>query len=430
MTEEIFSWLTWGILESGKCLAVTYGILGFEFTKDRKRWAIPLLYLALGGWMLVYRLGAQLNFKILFGLVLIFSLFNGSALKRVQCFVMEYFLITALDLASSAMWDAVSGAEITLYFSRVTETFSLIMIVVFCFLFRDKRKAVYQGICQMRARYFVLILVLLVVPVTFVSLAYGVVTEESTLSKESIQFIRQMFFLMTALISVGVFILFFWLFYYIYMQGQLEERNRFNLLCLKYQKKFYTALAQKDEGMHRFRHDMNKHLGVIEAMCRQNEYDKAQKYIEELQDRFADLRMRYTGNVIVDYFLNDAVAQLQQTGRVCACDVIGEFPDHMKLSDGELSVVFGNAIENAKEELLQCEGDLKLEIVIEHYKDKLYVRISNTCRADREQTMNTNKQNPELHGYGMGNMEQVVRDYKGNIQWSFREQMFELNIEL
>lgn len=175
---------------------------------------------------------------------------------------------------------------------------------------------------------------------------------------------------------------------------------------------------------------MNKHLGVIEAMCRQNEYDKAQKYIEELQDRFADLRMRYTGNVIVDYFLNDAVAQLQQTGRVCACDVIGEFPDHMKLSDGELSVVFGNAIENAKEELLQCEGDLKLEIVIEHYKDKLYVRISNTCRADRKQTMNTNKQNPELHGYGMGNMEQVVRDYKGNIQWSFREQMFELNIEL
>ncbi|MBO5073140.1 MAG: GHKL domain-containing protein [Eubacterium sp.] len=430
MTEEIFKWLTWGILESGKYLVITYGILGFEFTRNRKRWAIPLLYLVLVGWILVYCLGDELNFKTLFGLVLILSLFNGSVLKRIQCFVLEYFLITALDLASSAMWGAVSGAANTLYSNRVTETFSLIMIIVFCLILRDKRKAVCQGICQIRAGYFILILVLLVVTVTLVSFAYGIVTEGSILLEESIHSIRRMFFLMTALISVGIFLLSFWLFYYIYMRGQLEERNRLSLLCLEYQKKFYTALVQKDEGMHRFRHDMSKHLGVIEAMCRQNEYDKVQKYIEELQDHFADLRMRYTGNVIVDYFLNEAVAELQQKGRVCSCDVIGAFPDRMKLSDGELSVVFGNAIENAKEELLQCGGDLKLEIVIEHYKDKLYVRISNTCRADREQIMKTNKQDPELHGYGVGNMEQIVRKYKGDIQWSFRDQMFELNIEL
>lgn len=83
MTEEIFKWLTWGILESGKYLVITYGILGFEFTRNRKRWAIPLLYLVLVGWILVYCLGDELNFKTLFGLVLILSLFNGSVLKRI-----------------------------------------------------------------------------------------------------------------------------------------------------------------------------------------------------------------------------------------------------------------------------------------------------------------------------------------------------------
>ena len=254
--------------------------------------------------------------------------------------------------------------------------------------------------------------------------------EGSTLSRESILSIRRMFFLMCALISTGVFILSFWLFYYIYMRGQLEETNRLNLLCLEYQKKFYTTLVKKDEGMHRFRHDMNKHMAVIDAMCRQNEYDKVQQYIKELQDNFADLRMRYTGNVIVDYFLNEAVMELQQTGRVCVCDVIGEFPGKMKLSDGELSVVFGNAIENAKEELLQCKGDLKLEIVIEHYKDKLYVTISNTCREDREKTVQTKKRDAGLHGYGMGNMERVVHKYGGKIEWSFHNQLFELKIEI
>ena len=185
------------------------------------------------GWILVYCLGDELNFKTLFGLVLILSLFNGSVLKRIQCFVLEYFLITALDLASSAMWGAVSGAANTLYSNRVTETFSLIMIIVFCLILRDKRKAVCQGICQIRAGYFILILVLLVVTVTLVSFAYGIVTEGSILLEESIHSIRRMFFLMTALISVGIFLLSFWLFYYIYMRGQLEERNRLSLLCLE-----------------------------------------------------------------------------------------------------------------------------------------------------------------------------------------------------
>ena len=430
MTEEIFRWVIWGILETGKYLAVTYGILGFEFTKSKIRWLIPLLYLPLGGWILGYCLGDSLNFKTLFELVFILSLFEGRIVKKIQCFVMEFFLITALDLASCALWDAVFDAGFTLYFSRATQTFSLVLIVVFCFLIRKKRKEVYQGICQMKAKHFVLILVLLVVTVTLSSIAYGSLVEGSTLSRESILSIRRMFFLMCALISTGVFILSFWLFYYIYMRGQLEETNRLNLLCLEYQKKFYTTLVKKDEGMHRFRHDMNKHMAVIDAMCRQNEYDKVQQYIKELQDNFADLRMRYTGNVIVDYFLNEAVMELQQTGRVCVCDVIGEFPGKMKLSDGELSVVFGNAIENAKEELLQCKGDLKLEIVIEHYKDKLYVTISNTCREDREKTVQTKKRDAGLHGYGMGNMERVVHKYGGKIEWSFHNQLFELKIEI
>lgn len=424
MTETIFKWVSWGILEAVKYVAITYGILGFEFAKERKRLLIPVLYLILGGWFLAYCLGDELDFRSLFGLFIILGLFQGSKVKRVQCFVMEYFLITLLDLACDALWDTMLEAEITLYFSRAVETFSLIIIILLCFWLRDRKRAIQQGIRRMKIRHFIMILILLVVAATFVSIAYGGVKDGTTIS------MRRMFFLMSALISMGVFILSLYLFYYIYIRGQLEEANRLNLLCLDYQKKFYTTLVQKEEGMRRFRHDISKHLGVIGVMCSQKEYDGVQKYIGELQDSFADLRMHYTGNEVVDYFLNEAVMELEQAGKTCTCDVMGEFPDKMKLSDSELSILFGNAIENAKEELLRCEGKQELSMVIEHYRDKMYVTISNTCSADQDRTLQTKKADLELHGYGMGNMEQVVQKYNGKIRWSFQEDRFELVIEV
>ncbi len=437
MTEVIFQWISWGILEAGKYVVITYGIFGFEFARERKKLLIPVLYLILGGWFFVYCLGDERDFRSLFGLFIIFGLFQDSKtadsalcglplclVKRVQCFVMEFFLITLLDLACSALWNTILEVEITLYFSRATQMFSLIIIIALCFWFKDRRKAIHQGISRMKISHFIMILVLLVVTATFASIAYGSVKDGTTVS------MRRVFFLMSALISLGVFILSFYLFYYIYIRGQLEERNRLNLLCLDYQKKFYTTLVQKEEGMRRFRHDISKHLGVIGAMCNQKEYDGVQKYIEELQDSFADLRMHYTGNEVVDYFLNEAVTELEQAGKICTCDVTGEFPYKMKLSDSELSVLFGNAIENAKEELLRCEGKQELSMVIEHYKDKMYVTISNTCSANQNKMLQTKKADPELHGYGMGNMEQVVQKYNGKIKWSFQEDRFELVIEV
>lgn len=424
MTETIFQWVSWGILEAGKYVAITYGILGFEFTKKRSRLLIPVFYLILGGWFLAGCLGDELDFKSLFGLFLIMGLFQGSRTKRIQCFVMEFFLITLLDLACCALWDMVFEAEITPYFSKATETFSLALLLVLCFLLKTRRRAIHQGIRRMKTSHFILILILLVTTTTFASIAYGSVKEGTTAS------LQRVFFFMSALISIGVCIFSFYLFYDIYIRGQLEEANRLYLLSLDYQKKFYTTLVQKDEGMRRFRHDISKHLGVISAMCRRQEYDGVQSYIAQLQDSFTDLRMHYTGNEIVDYFLNEAVAELEQAGKHCTCDVTGEFPDHIKLSDSEMSVLFGNAIENAKEELLRCGERQELGMVIRHYQDTMYVTIRNTCSADGTGTVQTEKADPGRHGYGMGNMEQVVRRYGGRMEWDFQEDRFELTIEI
>lgn len=233
-------------------------------------------------------------------------------------------------------------------------------------------------------------------------------------------------FLLGVLAAVGVFApLYFFL-----VRKRLEKMCELNLQYPDYRKRFDDTLAQKDEGMRRFFHDMAKHLGVVGAMCERQDYEQVRDYIRELQASLVALRVHYTGNTIVDYFLNEAAGEMEKAGKKYVCDVCGEFPEGIGLSDTELCVLFGNAIENAKEELLRCEGELHLRMMIQNYNGRLYVEICNTCRGGRDGAMRTKKDKKEMHGYGMGNMERVVRKYGGRIKWEYKESMFGLKIEI
>ncbi len=86
-------------------------------------------------------------------------------------------------------------------------------------------------------------------------------------------------------------------------------------------------------------------------------------------------------------------------------------------------------MDNAKEELLRCEGIRKLKIEIQHYNGTLYLMIANTYK-EKNIDLTTKKKDKKLHGHGIQNMRAVVERYHGIISWEYEEDLFVVKIEI
>ena len=211
-------------------------------------------------------------------------------------------------------------------------------------------------------------------------------------------------------------------------KNQLEMIQELTQRCYDYQKNYYEGIIRKDEELRRFRHDIRKHMGAIAVLCEEGNTEKVQNYIRELQGDFEELTVCRTGNATADYFINQMIEEMRACGNLDYM-VTGRFPTELRLTESDLCILLGNAMDNAKEALLKCERERKLSVEIKSYKDKLYLTIANTT-SDSELDLTTSKQDKENHGYGIKNMERVTEKYGGKIEYTLDNGMFVLQIEV
>ena len=130
-----------------------------------------------------------------------------------------------------------------------------------------------------------------------------------------------------------------------------------------------------------------------------------------------------TGNFVADYFINQTVSELKKQGDI-KFEIIGRFPEKIVVSNSDLCILFGNAMENALEALKKVEGDRKLTVVIRNIHNHLFISIANSTDAPETIDLKTTKKDKGYHGYGVGNMIKVVESYGGNITFEVEDDIF------
>lgn len=212
---------------------------------------------------------------------------------------------------------------------------------------------------------------------------------------------------------------------FVYFMTHMQWLRKLDEKHLKAQSKYYYKLMEKDEGMRRFRHDIKKHIYALDILCKEGDLTEVQTYLSELIQGIQEYGSIYTGNQIADSFLNMAVQELEETGKV-DYEVVGRFPDKMKVNNSDFCILFANAVENAKEALEQIEGERKLILIIRNCQGKIYITMKNTVKEDG----GNSKTSEYSHGYGLQNMKLVAEKYGGTIDWAKKGQIFELNISI
>ena len=178
-------------------------------------------------------------------------------------------------------------------------------------------------------------------------------------------------------------------------------------------------------------HDMKHHLLVLREYGQEKQWDSLMSYLNELsEDILAKKKTGWTQTGILDTLLEQKKTKAESKGievRVQADRIVG-----LPFSDMEICTLFSNLLDNAIEACEKIEDDRRwVAIQITRKSGMLYLTISNSIKdrpAEQEGKLITNKQNHQLHGYGIKSVQKIVRKYEGDFSYQIRESEFIVTI--
>ncbi len=171
-------------------------------------------------------------------------------------------------------------------------------------------------------------------------------------------------------------------------------------------------------------HDMKHHLLVLREYGQEKQWDSLMSYLNELsEDILAKKKTGWTQTGILDTILEQKKEKAESEGIEFSiqADRIGALP----FSDLEICTLFSNLLDNAIEACEKIEENRRwIEIQITRKSGMLYLTISNSIKdrpSEQEGKLITNKENHQLHGYGIKSVQKIVRKYEGEFSYQVHE---------
>lgn len=199
------------------------------------------------------------------------------------------------------------------------------------------------------------------------------------------------------------------------------------------EKEYYDAQVKYINEIRSIRHDMQAHMIVLQYYLESGNYEKAKSYLCDMKQHqsVADLCLKDTGHDLVNAILSDILGASSKT---IDFEMKGILPQNLGLSEYDICTLFSNLFMNARE---ACERLKRLSPVIlmevQERAQDWFVSIQNPIewkiQTDGKQFL-TSKKRKELHGYGTGNILEVIKANNGKIDFLITDQMFRVEILL
>lgn len=215
-----------------------------------------------------------------------------------------------------------------------------------------------------------------------------------------------------------------------YIQNRNELRAM--ALLLNKEKRYYEEGMQSSEDIRKLAHDMKNHLRTIQKLSHDPE---VQDYVASIIGDVTRHEMLYqTGNKALDIILNDKFQICREKDIRLTPYLDTNGLDFIRPVD--LSVMFGNLLDNAIEavEKIGEKERREIRLKISHKNSFFVVRLENPFAEEplriRGNLFETKKREGRLHGFGLGNVEQVVEGYSGQMNIVLENQVFQVTILL
>ncbi len=193
------------------------------------------------------------------------------------------------------------------------------------------------------------------------------------------------------------------------------------------------------DGIRGMRHDMKNYVADLEILFKKEhkpdgEYEiEMQRYLDGMCNAMEELDMKCnTGNPVTDVVISRKMREAQQDKIPFECNFI--FPEKLKISAFDLSILLNNGLDNALEASESEENPfIKLDSYVRERMFFIEIRNAFTGSLKEEETeksLKTSKKDSALHGLGMKNMKNCAEKYFGALKWKNEDGEFLLTIML
>lgn len=195
------------------------------------------------------------------------------------------------------------------------------------------------------------------------------------------------------------------------------------------QKEYFDALSAQMNEIRSIRHDMRHFLGVLKRLSVEERYEELNRFLTEYtQQAETEPLPVFCENAVANSILGYYFLQAIERGIPfrCTCDI----PKQLFISDSDLCVVLGNALENAIEacEKLPLEKIRFVQVEARNITGQLLIKIANSCinpPIEKDDGYRSSKSGA-FHGMGLRNMKRVVSACEGFMKTEYTQGVFTL----
>lgn len=200
----------------------------------------------------------------------------------------------------------------------------------------------------------------------------------------------------------------------------------------KYYHKQAELIQNNSQEIKQLRHDMKNYTIALSELIKNNENEKALKYISSVSGILEPAKIYCnTGSLSIDSIVNYKFTRAEEIGISVDSEIT--IPNNLNLNSNDLVAILGNLLDNAIEATSKLNDNKYIKLHIKYNKGTVFIAVKNSFDGKLNIVGNeykTTKDSDSLHGIGMKSIETTIKQYNGEMKVSHTNNEFLVKIIL
>ncbi|MGN0395458.1 MAG: sensor histidine kinase [Coprococcus sp.] len=211
---------------------------------------------------------------------------------------------------------------------------------------------------------------------------------------------------------------------------RLQHQKEIANLRMQKQEQKINLIRQSDNEIRRFRHDIRKHLSLLQNYIDSGDLSEANAYLTKIGTKYEQSKpAEYTGIIAIDAIIEHYKMQMDNAGiRFEWYSGVNKRSSSIDIFD--MCTIFDNILSNAVEACEKLETNAEIYLSIDGYNTRWCIieknRICEPLCYDELGNPVTTKPDIQNHGFGSQNIREVVKKYNGTIEYKSDSEWFEI----
>lgn len=210
---------------------------------------------------------------------------------------------------------------------------------------------------------------------------------------------------------------------------KVEENAAYEVQIASYANQL-EVLGQTEETVNALRHDMKHHLSELYAMSKENANTEIVTYIQDMQEfMLNDSEYVRSGNKEIDSVFNYMLSKANKV--LDRVEYKINIPATMKIKPFDITVLFGNLMENAIDAAVNSENEKWVYVSLQYEKGMLFIEVKNSyLKINKSGDKYLSTKAGKGHGIGLRNVNRIVSAYQGTMEITDTDNIFDVKILL